>query len=130
MENDNKLISANELEKYKFNDATDMTILISRCNGKTALNDMIYNAYKVGWNECIDAIRNNEPTANNNKITRCQDCKYQVKEWREDKRMKEKGYWVYGCRNFGEIFGYWGWGGYDNQYCSDAEPKDTGGEND
>lgn len=29
-------------------------------------------------------------------IVRCKDCKYQVKEWRDDKRLKDKGYWVYG----------------------------------
>ena len=61
-------------------------------------------------------------------IIKCQDCKYQVKEWREDKRMKEKGYWVYGCKHFGEIMGYWGFGGYDNEFCSDAEQR--GNEND
>lgn len=62
-------------------------------------------------------------------IIKCQDCKYRVKEWREDKRMKEKGYWVYGCEHFGEIMGYWGFGGNDNEFCSDAEQK-GGAEND
>lgn len=56
-------------------------------------------------------------------VIKCQDCKYQVKEWREDKRMKDKGYWVYGCEHFGEIMGYWGFGGNDNEFCSDAEQK-------
>lgn len=56
-------------------------------------------------------------------IIKCQDCKYRVKEWREDKRMKDKGYWVYGCEHFGEIMGYWGFGGYDNEFCSDAKQK-------
>lgn len=59
---------------------------------------------------------------------RCKDCKYQVKEWKDDRRMKEKGYWIYGCKKFGELMGYWGWGGNDNEYCSDAEPR--GGAND
>lgn len=54
-------------------------------------------------------------------IIKCKDCKYQVKEWRKDKRRKEKGYWVYGCEHFGEIMGYWGFGGNDNEFCSDAE---------
>ena len=56
-------------------------------------------------------------------VIKCKDCKYQVKEWREDKRMKENGYWVYGCKHFGEIMGYWGFGGNDNEFCSDAEQK-------
>ena len=56
-------------------------------------------------------------------VIKCKDCKYQVKEWRKDKRNKEKGYWVYGCEHFGKIMGYWGFGGYDNEFCSDAEQK-------
>lgn len=56
-------------------------------------------------------------------VIKCQDCKYRVKEWREDKRMKEKGYWVYGCEHFGEIMGYWFFGGNDDEFCSDAERK-------
>lgn len=60
-------------------------------------------------------------------VIKCQDCKYRVKEWREDKRMKEKGYWAYGCKHFGEIMGYWGFGGNDNEFCSDAEQKGGAG---
>lgn len=56
-------------------------------------------------------------------IIKCKDCKYQIKEWREDKRMKEKGYWAYGCEHFGDMMGYWGFGGKDNEFCSDAEKK-------
>lgn len=61
-------------------------------------------------------------------IVKCQDCKYRVKEWREDKRMKEKGYWAYGCKHFGEIMGYWGFGGSDDEFCSDAERTDMRGK--
>ena len=61
-------------------------------------------------------------------IIKCKDCKYQIKEWREDRRMKDKGYWAYGCKHFGEIMGYWGFGGNDNEFCSDAEIKEA--END
>ena len=62
-------------------------------------------------------------------IIKCKDCKHRVKEWREDKRMKDKGYWVYGCKHFGEIMGYWGWGGCDDEFCSDAEKADMRGDN-
>ena len=58
-------------------------------------------------------------------IIKCQDCKHRVKEWREDKRMKDKGYWAYGCSHFGELSGYWCFGGCDDEYCSDAEKKDN-----
>lgn len=54
---------------------------------------------------------------------RCRDCKYQIKEFRSDKREKDGGHYVYACKRFGEMFGYWGWGGEDNEFCSDAEQK-------
>lgn len=60
-------------------------------------------------------------------VIKCKDCKYQVKEWREDKRMKEKGYWVCGCEHFGEIMGYWGFGGNDNEFCSNAIEERSNG---
>ena len=58
-----------------------------------------------------------------NAITRCKDCKHQKKYWHEDKRMKEKGYWIYGCNLIDDSFvGTPVWGG-DNQFCSSAERK-------
>lgn len=59
-----------------------------------------------------------------NNLIHCKDCKYQVKRFCTDKRYKEGGYWEVGCNHFGEIIGYWGWGGDDEQFCSDAEPKE------
>lgn len=56
-------------------------------------------------------------------IIRCQDCKHQKKYWHEDKRMKEKGYWIYGCDLIDDSFvGTPVWGA-DNQFCSSAEAK-------
>lgn len=75
-------------------------------------------------NLAIKALKNERPQG---EIVKCQNCKYRVKEWREDKRMKEKGYWVYGCKHFGEIMGYWGFGGSDDEFCSDAERADMRG---
>ena len=58
-----------------------------------------------------------------NAITRCKDCKHQKKYWHEDKRMKEKGYWIYGCNLIDDSFvGTPVWGG-DNQFCSSAKRK-------
>lgn len=56
-------------------------------------------------------------------VIRCKDCKHQVKEWREDKRLKENGYWVYGCKVISEICGYWAWFGQDDEFCSEAERR-------
>ena len=59
-----------------------------------------------------------------NPIIRCKDCKYQVKQFVPDKRYKEGGYWESGCSNFGARCGYWAFGGADDEFCSDAEPKE------
>ena len=61
-------------------------------------------------------------------IVHCRDCIYRIKEWRGDKRMKETGYWVYGCEHFAELMGYWGWGGNDNDYCSYGERRESDDE--
>lgn len=58
-------------------------------------------------------------------VVRCRDCKHRLKEWRGDKRLKNTGYWVYGCKHFAEIMGYWGWGGNDNDFCSYGERKES-----
>lgn len=85
---------------------------------------------KEDWKsaEISDLIKAYEGKPQDKPIIKCQDCKYQVKEWRKDKRKKEKGRWVYGCEHFGKLMGYWGFGGYDNEFCSDAEQK-GGAEN-
>ena len=57
-------------------------------------------------------------------IIRCKDCKHQVKEWREDKRFKDNGYWVYGCEVISDACGYWALFGQDNEFCSEAERKE------
>lgn len=62
-------------------------------------------------------------------IIRCKDCKHQKKAWHEDKRMKEKGYWIYGCNLIDDSFvGTPVWG-EDNQFCSSAE-KASGRQDD
>ena len=56
-------------------------------------------------------------------IIKCQECKHQKKYWHEDRRMKEKGYWIYGCDLIDDHFvGTPVWGA-DNQFCSSAEAK-------
>lgn len=56
-------------------------------------------------------------------VIKCKDCKHQKKYWHEDKRMKEKGYWIYGCGRIDDPFtGTPVWGG-DNQFCSSAKMK-------
>ena len=97
-------------------------------------------AYNIPSEGCLECAKEHEQLAEwlkelkaykerpQGEIVKCQDCKYRVKEWREDKRMKEKGYWVYGCKHFGALMGYWGFGGSDNEFCSDALRTDMRGE--
>lgn len=79
-------------------------------NGETlVLND------KRGYTRAVKLL----PEA----IVHCKDCKHQKKWWREDKRMKDKGYWIYGCNLIDDSFvGTPVWGD-NNQFCSSAEPK-------
>ena len=83
------------------------------------MNGKDYNIYLEGYKQGKKDFERPQGEI----VIKCKDCKYQVKEWREDKRMKDKGYWVYGCEHFGEIMGYGGFGGNDNEFCSDAERK-------
>ena len=53
-------------------------------------------------------------------IIRCKDCKHQKKYWHEDKRMKDKGYWIYGCELIDDHFTGTPVWGEDNQFCSSA----------
>ena len=74
-----------------------------------------------GLSETAFVIANGTPY---NPIIRCKDCKYQVKQFVPDKRYKEGGYWESGCSNLGARCGYWAFGGADDEFCSDAEPKE------
>ena len=89
---------------------------------EVATKDAYDHGYTDGWKD-----RFGEPEIKDD-IIRCQNCKYRVKEWREDKRMKEKGYWQYGCSHFGDMAGYWFFGGSDNEFCSDAKSVDSRGD--
>ena len=72
---------------------------------------------ETAFDMAIDVLKQPE-------IVRCRDCKHQVKEWRDDKRLKDKGYWVYGCKMISDACGYWACFGQDNEFCSDAERKE------
>ena len=57
-------------------------------------------------------------------VVRCKDCKYRSKEWYEDKRHKDSGYWLVCCENDAiaeRIYGL----AQDNDYCSYGERADT-----
>ena len=62
-------------------------------------------------NNTVDAVE----------VVRCKDCKHQSKVWISDKRMKEKGYFIYGCKyeDFGML-------GADDDFCSYGERRTDG----
>lgn len=53
-------------------------------------------------------------------VVHCKDCKHQSKVWITDKRRKEKGYFIYGCKfeDFEML-------GADDDFCSYGERKDN-----
>lgn len=66
---------------------------------------------------------NEMPTANVVEVIRCKDCKYRHKEWYQDKRNKDGGYWLVCCENDAiaeRIYGL----AQDNDFCSYGERKE------
>ena len=83
-------------------------------------NEEGYEMYNKGYMSGYEMGKKERPQG---EIIRCRNCRYQIKEFRSDKREKGGGHYVYACKRFGEMFGYWGWGGEDNEFCSDAEKR-------
>ena len=53
-------------------------------------------------------------------IIRCRDCKHQIKNFYEDKRRKDGGYYVYGC----ELSNDYSHVCLDDDFCSRAERRE------
>lgn len=60
-------------------------------------------------------------------VVRCRHCKFQLKSWHIDLRMKNKGYWICGCARNSDPFVAHTVEGYDNEYCSYGELKEADG---
>ena len=60
-------------------------------------------------------------------VVRCKDCKYQEKFWKADKRMKTGGYYLYGCSRNDDPFVEHTVDGYDEDFCSYGERRDSDG---
>ena len=56
-------------------------------------------------------------------VVRCKYCKHQRRVWINDRRRKEKGYWIFSCDQ--EEYGLLG---ADDDFCSYGERKDNGKE--
>ena len=55
-------------------------------------------------------------------IVRCKDCKHQKKDWHEDKRMKNGGYFTVGC----DLADGYSHVCLDDDFCSRGERKEAG----
>ena len=88
------------------------------------LTSLDFDAGVLSVLEKLDAA----PTVDAVEVVRCKDCKHQCKIWHADKRMKEKGYWIYSCKRNSDPFVSHTVNGYDDEYCCYGERKK--GEND
>ena len=68
-----RLIDADELMWHKSSlvEPRDKTVSM----GKPISYDEVY-AYRLGWNEAIDAIIENAPTVDAEPVIRCKDCRF------------------------------------------------------
>ena len=98
-----------------------MNDLISRQAAIEAVGSMLRRKFGIGG-DLAEITLAGLPSAQP-EIIRCKGCKHQVKEWRTDKRLKDKGYMVCGCEVVGDACGYWALLGQDDDYCSYAERR-------
>lgn len=59
----NNLISDKELDRLKFEGVDEITVLVSRCNGKSIILRALNNAYKKGWNDALDKVKEKSTVA-------------------------------------------------------------------
>ena len=78
--------------------------------------------------ETVLEYAENLPSADVAPVVRCKYCKHQCKIWHADKRMKEKGYWIYSCKRNSDPFVSHTVNGFNDEYCCYGERKK--GEND
>ena len=95
-----------------------------------SLGNRGYRREKGTIQDAIKMISSPEytPAADVAPVVRCKYCKHQCKTWHADKRMKEKGYWIYSCNRNSDPFVSHTVNGYDDEYCCYGERKK--GEND
>ena len=105
-----------------------MARLIDADAAKLTVND--YKIFRCQLGGLVDVVEflDDIPTVDAVEVVRCKDCKHQCKIWHADKRMKEKGYWIYSCEGNSDPFVSHTVNGYDDEYCCYGERKK--GEND
>lgn len=65
-----RLVDADALKAIRFHDLPYSQIVPADCD----TDEKVY-AYKLGWNDAIDAIVESAPTVDAVEVVRCKDCK-------------------------------------------------------
>lgn len=72
-----------------------------------------------GYHNVIETIRD-IPSADVEPVVRCKDCVHQTKFWHNDRRMKNGGYYIYGC----DLVDGYSHVCLDDDFCSCGERMD------
>ena len=59
----NNLISDTELDRLKFEGVDSIDIMVARGNGKSIMLRALNNAYKKGWNDALDKVKEKSTVA-------------------------------------------------------------------
>lgn len=71
-----RLIDADALKAIRFHDLPYSQIVPADCD----TDEKVY-AYKLGWNDAIDAIVESAPKVDAVSVVRCKDCKHYRTRW-------------------------------------------------
>lgn len=92
------------------------------------LSKTLYNVVQSNLSrtdkECIVSVFKKHMSADVVEVVRCKDCKFQIKAWHKDGRMKEGGYWIYQCDRNDDPFVCHAVCGYDDEFCCYGERKE------
>lgn len=77
-------------------------------------------------NADVEECANYLPIGNVVPVVRCKDCRHQRKGWKEDKRWRDGGCWIYSCERNQHPSAFHTVDGYDEDFCSYGERKANG----
>ena len=100
-----RMVDVDALKAIRFHDLPYSQIVPAYCDTE----EEVY-AYKLGWNDAIDAIVESAPTVDAVPVVRCKDCKYS--------RPKKSGIKLH-CA-------WWYRSVYDDDFCSSGKRRNDG----
>ena len=112
-----RLVDADALKAIRFHDLPYSQIVPTDCD-----TDDKVSAYKLGWNDAIDAIVESAPTVDAVEVVRCKDCIHKPtgSGVNHDITFPEQDYRC-PCR----CEDYWySWMPYDDWFCANGERRE------